>query len=408
MKPRFYVEDSQLKIRNSPVPQLVITNQETQNKILQEMHEELGHRGIKETYKRINLRFWWPSMKQQVKTWIQSCQACQKRSSDLPKELGMATVQGTLFQRVSMDAVHIKAGKWKYLIVVRDDFSGWAETIGLPTLGSARIAEWFKENWIYRYGVIKEVTVDGGGEFKNELKKAVEESGSKIRITTPYYPEAQGMIERGHRPLKDALVKMCGENGSRWKKYLPLVTFADRISTKRTTGYSPYELVFGQKAALPVDLELETYLGVDWTKIKSTEELLIARTYQLEKKEEIMEEAYKKMKKSREGSVKYWDKRLAHRLRQPLQPGELVLVYNKKLESQWGLLFKNRWNGPYKIVKQVNQGPYIIEELDGTEIRAKIAAAHVKRFYPRGKTLEEKEESNQEEEEEEGKEETLE
>ena len=71
------------------------------------------------------------------------------------------------------------------------------------------------------------------------------------------------MIARGHQPLKDALVKLCETDGKKWRHYLPLVFFAERISTKRTTGYSPYEIFFGQSAILPVDLELEIYLGAD-------------------------------------------------------------------------------------------------------------------------------------------------
>jgi hypothetical protein len=51
------------------------------------------------------------------------------------------------------------------------------------------------------------------------------------------------MIERGHKPLKDALIKMCGKSGGKWREYLPLVLFSDRISTKQSTGHSPYELV---------------------------------------------------------------------------------------------------------------------------------------------------------------------
>jgi len=43
-----------------------------------------------------------------------------------------------------------------------------------------------------------------------------------------------------------------------------------------------------------------------------------------------------------------------------LKAGDLVLVYNKALETQWGNLFKHKWNGPYRIVKQVNKGPYVV------------------------------------------------
>jgi hypothetical protein len=43
-----------------------------------------------------------------------------------------------------------------------------------------------------------------------------------------------------------------------------LISFANRISATTTTGYSTFELVFGQPPILPVDLELETSFGIDW------------------------------------------------------------------------------------------------------------------------------------------------
>jgi hypothetical protein len=382
-----------------------------QKRIMKALHEDLGHRGMGETYRRIKLRYWWEGMKKMIRTWVQSCESCQKRSKDLQKERGKATYKTTLFERVSMDAVHIKAGQFKYLVIARDDFSGWAETVALAKLTSKNVADWFVADWIYRYGVPKEVTVDGGAEFKKELQAAMKKVGTNLRMVTPYYPEAQGMVERGHKEIKDALTKMCGENGKKWKEYLPLVTFADRISTKRTTGYSPYELQFGQIAVLPVDHELGSFLTVDWSNIRTTAELLQARAEQLSAKKEMMDEAIKKIRNSRNQSVRYWDKRLAHRLRKPLMPGELVLVYNKALETQWGNLFKHKWNGPYRIVEQVKNGPYIVAELYGTVLTRSFAANHIKKFFPRGETEQEEgeeegdKEQEEEEEEEEGDEE---
>ncbi|MBW0567095.1 hypothetical protein O181_106810 [Austropuccinia psidii MF-1] len=209
------------------------------------------------------------------------------------------------------------------------------------------------------------------------------------------------MVERGHKELKDALVKMCGENGSKWKEYLPLVTLADRISTKRTTGYSPFELQFGQKAVLPIDIEAKTYLSIEWHKVQSTEDLLEARAEQLSGKEEMRKREKETLKKAREDSVKYLDKKLAHQIRNPIHPGEIVLVYSKELESQWGLWFKNRWHGPYRPLIQINNGPYELEELDGTKLARRYAASQIKKFYPRGKEL------DSEEEEEEGEEEVV-
>ncbi|POW10433.1 hypothetical protein PSTT_06032 [Puccinia striiformis] len=278
----FFMSEDQLKRRSKPFPQVVISSPDLQKSVLNALHEELGHRGIDETYRRIKLRFWWPNMKRTVKNWVQSCVACQKRSSAKPMELKKASGKSTIFGRVSLDTIHIKAGKWKYLVVARDDLSGWVEAVGMDQIKAKKIASWFMEHWVFRYGVPLTVVVDGGPEFGQEVQGCLKEVGANVKVTTPYYPEANGMIERGHQPLKDTLVKLCENDGKKWKHYFPLVLFADRISIKRTTGYSPYELVFGQSSTLPVDLELETYLGTNWDDITSTEDLLAARTLQLD------------------------------------------------------------------------------------------------------------------------------
>lgn len=177
--------------------------------------------------------------------------------------------------------------------------------------------------------------MDVGGKFNKELQSVIKKVGIKLRVVTPYYPEAQGIIERGHKEIKDALVKICGENGAKLK--------------------------FGQPAVLNIYLDLETYLVIEWDQVTTTSDLLQARTEQLPQKEENIWKAQVKLKESRETSIKYWDRRLAHRIRKPLRSGDLVLVYNRTLESQWGLLFKNRWNGPYRVLEQENNGPYILE-----------------------------------------------
>ncbi|MBW0569182.1 hypothetical protein O181_108897 [Austropuccinia psidii MF-1] len=172
------------------------------------MHEELGHQGENETYRRIKKRVWLEGMKKIVKKWVKSCQECQKRSHLQQKEEEQISATSTLLERVRMDAVHIKAGRWNYLVVARDDFSRWPETVASNRLMAKSVSEWLNSEWICRYGEFKEVTVDGGAEFGKELQEAVKRAGSRIQKTTPYYPEAQGIVERGHKQLKDALVRM--------------------------------------------------------------------------------------------------------------------------------------------------------------------------------------------------------
>ncbi|MBW0498851.1 hypothetical protein O181_038566 [Austropuccinia psidii MF-1] len=47
--PNFFLEDGQLKKRNKQNTQVVVSSQKTQNKILEELNEKMGHRGENET-----------------------------------------------------------------------------------------------------------------------------------------------------------------------------------------------------------------------------------------------------------------------------------------------------------------------------------------------------------------------
>ncbi|CAH7683800.1 hypothetical protein PPACK8108_LOCUS17533 [Phakopsora pachyrhizi] len=110
------------------------------------------------------------------------------------------------------------------------------------------------------------------------------------------------------------------------------------------------------------------------------------------RKKEVLELGYKRMMEARDKSVRYWDSRMAHRLWEPLVPGDIVLAYNKSLEDQWEKLFHNQWNGPYRVVEQAPGRSYVLEELDGTRMARRFAAAHIKRFYARGNRLQDQEE----------------
>lgn len=52
---------------------------------------------------------------------------------------------------------------------------------------------------------------------------------------------------------------MLGENKRAWDSKLSLVVWADRITIKKSTGFAPYELVYGKEAKLPLNNLLPVY-----------------------------------------------------------------------------------------------------------------------------------------------------
>jgi hypothetical protein len=83
--------------------------------------------------------------------------------------------------------------------------------------------------------------------------------------------------------------------------------------------------------------------------------------------------------------TQYWEDKHLGQICKALVPGDLILAYNRALETQWGQLFANLWNGPYWVVCQVQGGLYVLEEfMDGVELKRRFAADQVKRFQVRG------------------------
>lgn len=249
------------------------------------------------------------------------------------------------------------------------------------------MARFIFEEIICKGSMPGQITCDLGTEFMAEVNELL----GKYRIpkisTTAYHPEANGMLERGNRPIKEAIIRSCRGNLSRWPDRVPLALLADRVTTKRTTKNTPYFLRFGEHPVLPFDYDEATWLVPGWEQVRSTADLLAMRMRQLEKREEDVEMALERIKIARKRSVDDRNEAFSHvlqdKINNPLRSGDLVLVKNSALEVQHGRKMEDRWLGPFRMVKRTSQGAYVLDELDGTRLKLAVAGNRVKRYYQR-------------------------
>jgi hypothetical protein len=318
---------------------------------------------------------------------VQCCDACQRRAQHGEVEELKPFLGSTLFKRVGIDLVKFPraATGEQYLAVARDDFSGWVEARALSSNKAQEVYRFLYEEIICRFGIPDEVLADRGELYGNHVREAAEADGIHLKFTTAYHPQTNGMIERGHRELIQGLAKVVGEDKSNWPKYLHAVLWADRITTKRTTGQSPYRLVYGQDCVLPFDIEEETWLAIKWKTDMTTSELLAARSQQLLANAWLREGAGVRLDKSRESNKRYYDARKNVRSK-PLELGEMVLMLdNRPVRKTEGKL-RPRWTGPYVIVATPNEGVYHLAELDGTWLKGVISGSRLKRYFAPLKT----------------------
>jgi len=399
---KFFVKNGRLYRRQKDGQhQEVVMKEDRRRHFLSAIHDDGGHRGRDETYRQVKLRAWWPGLEKDVRHYVKTCDLCQRQNPLQEREKSAITLPAGLFSKVHFDCVHLRHGL--YFISGRDDLSGWVEARILRNLKSKSCAKFVEEEFISRFGQFGQATIDGGAEFKKEFREVLGKAGIPVRVIAPYHPEANGRAERGHSAIVNLLAKLC-KSYEEVSKILPKVLAADRISTSRSTGYSPFELVFGVRPVLPIDMEEKTWLAADWEGVKTRGDLLKKRVAAMEGKEELVEEARRKMKRAREASIAYLDKVNAHRIRPALEEGQLVLVLNQLKHDTHTQKLSPRWHGPYRVVTRLTKGSYVLAELDGAVIARAYASKRLRRYYQRGRPIRELLDEEMREDEEGGKE----
>nr|GAT48091.1 predicted protein [Mycena chlorophos] len=193
-----------------------------------------------------------------------------------------------------------------------------------------------------------------------------------------YNKHANGVVERGHYTLREAIVRSCNGKLADWPEKLPLAVFADRITISRVTGFSPYQLLHGTDPILPFDLFEATFLVTGFKSGMSTANLLTLRIRQLAKLNSDVDRAAAVLVKSRFRSKSEFERRFKHRLlKQDYSSGELVLLRNVGIENQMSVKRKtdDRYLGPYEVIRKNAGGAYILSELDGAVFSKNPVAA---------------------------------
>ena len=122
---------------------------------------------------------------------------------------------------------------------------------------SEEIGDALIDNVISKYGIPEYVILDQDSAFMSMLMSSLfKRLNIKIK-TVALYNNQSLQVEHGIKSLSTILTKHLTEQGQLWPKFLlPLATLAYNTFISPNLGnYSPYELVFGRKPKVLVDLE---------------------------------------------------------------------------------------------------------------------------------------------------------
>ena len=327
-----------------------------------------GHMGKEKTARRILQRFYWPTLYVDVAKFCKACMVCQKFSRHKARRAPLIPlpVIEEPFKRIAMDIVgplpRSSSGQ-RYILVVCDYATRYPEAIPLKSIDASHIAEQLV-TLFSRYGVPEEILTDQGSNFTSQLLTEIYRMLHVYPIrTTPYHPQTDGLVERFNQTLKAMLKKAATDEGKDWDRVIPYLLFAYREVPQSSTGFSPFELLYGRSVRGPLDV-----LREGWETDKCDNESVISHLL-------TMRERFKKMscmvQENLEAAQKVQKRWYDQNARQrQFEAGDQVLVLlptsKNKLVAQW--------QGPYEVgdAVPVQLPPYRIAHAYRSAVKEEI------------------------------------
>lgn len=242
--------------------------------LIKEMHEHNGHYGALRTYYLLQALYYWVGMRKDVRQFVKGCEVCDRfraKCNALKPSLTPLPLMGPGY-RWNVDLAGplpiTKRGN-VYVMVAVDHWSKHMELLSIPNKEAETVAAAFAEHVLCRFGAPAEVVTDGGSEFKGAFEELLTNAFIDHRVTSRGHPQADGMAERCVQTAKAALAKMVEDKGTQktWDELLPYVAMGYRCSRQKSTGFSPYEMLYAVAPVVPPairermlneDLDVET------------------------------------------------------------------------------------------------------------------------------------------------------
>ncbi len=332
--------------------------------ILERVHNKMsGHHGVEYTLNKLaKLKEQWQYMREHVKRFIHECPICQKATYNSYKVKIPRFVSGRYlpFERVAIDTIgpmQEDAEGNQYIIAVIDSFSRFLCLYPCKSVTAEEAARTIMIHVGY-FGVPCEILSDNGSQYVNEIiQELLDFIGSEHITTMAYSKEENSIVERSNKETWRWLRAMIQDKNigkKNWSKTIPFVARIHNSTTVASLGYSPGQIIFGDRVELDSNILLprvnrqQSDINIhDWMKDR-----LIIQDQVIELAQRLQRERDDEHLQQREESLTHFD------------VGSYVLVaypdtnYGQRRPDKLHMMLK----GPFKVVGR-NLNEYLLLNL---------------------------------------------
>ena len=192
-------------------------------------------------------------MKKELRAWARECLECQKSKINRHQHplVEQIPIPVKRFSTIHIDLVGPlrESRGCKYMLTVIDRTTRYPMAVPISEITTESVWKALLDSWISIFGFPSTIISDRGSQFTSSSWKSLcEQSGINHQLTTAFHPQSNGLVERFHRRLKEAL-RARGSVDS-WADDLALVLLGLRVMP-REDDLSPAERVFGTSTSVP-------------------------------------------------------------------------------------------------------------------------------------------------------------
>lgn len=297
-------------------------------------------------------------MRQDIETYVKNCKSCQinkplRHSNKAPMIITSTATKPNekLFLDIVGPLPETRIDQYKFILALQDDLTKYSQAYPLQTCSAQETAQRLV-HFISHLGITRTIVTDQGTNFCSEVFKQLEKLfGIKHIFASPYHPQTCGALERSHSTLKEYLRSYINENSHTWDLYLNTAMLAYNSNVHSTTGFAPFELIFGHKPYIPKSIDtLENNTYTDYVRA------LNHRLYYSRQK------ALENIQQSKERSKHYYD---SHSRPITYNVGDMVYI---RCHHKQNKALSPVWKGPFKIIK-INGNHTVTLQIERKHVR---------------------------------------